>query len=467
MANEIQGLGAKDITNHEVEKKLLRSLDTSFDTLVLMIQERPNFKSLNSIDVMERLNTHEEQEEEKRDRYGSTQRKNHALKVVADSSSDGNAKEVSDDPEELSKDLALITKRFQHFHKKSKFQKRSSSNSGGSKSSKPTGEYTYFKCKKPGHFILYCPLWEAEIRASGRYESSNYRSKGKRKSYDSDDEKKTRKFFKKKDSSASKSSSRSSSKNPSKSSSNHKSTYHKAKACIGKDMDYEEEEESSASEEENESDEDSDSVNVQLDESNGSQKEHLPNVIDEPLISDAIQQMAIGSVRPVEGNAPKSSDDDAPMTRSRTRQATAEVNAPPNGNGNQNTNADQNGNPEGNDDTNADADDNDHQEENAHPCVSVEDSAKIHSMTDNEEAFMGIADESKAPKGPTVGPSTSKRKRTEQNANEQEADAPKKWRGGRQPIKNIVELVSHDEYNTVPGEDSNQRKGCVQKIQHH
>ena len=44
-------------------------------------------------------------------------------------------------------------------------------------------------------------------------------------------------------------------------------------------------------------------VNVQFDESNGSQKEHLPNVIDEPLISDAIRQMAIGSVKPVEGNA--------------------------------------------------------------------------------------------------------------------------------------------------------------------
>ena len=63
IANELQGLGAKDITNHEVVKKLLRSHDTSFDMLVLMIREHPDFKSLNSVDVMERLNTHEEQEE--------------------------------------------------------------------------------------------------------------------------------------------------------------------------------------------------------------------------------------------------------------------------------------------------------------------------------------------------------------------------------------------------------------------
>nr|XP_020176497.1 circumsporozoite protein-like [Aegilops tauschii subsp. strangulata] len=82
--------------------------------------------------------------------------------------------------------------------------------------------------------------------------------------------------------------------------------------------------------------------------------------------------MAIGSVKPVEGNAPESSDDDAPMTQGRTRQATAEANAPPNGNGNKNPNAEQNGNPEGNDDTNDDADenDNDHQDENPHPLVA-------------------------------------------------------------------------------------------------
>ena len=66
IANELQGLGAKDITDHEVVKKLLRSLDSSFDTLVLMIKERPDFKLLDSADIMERLNTHEEQEEEKR-----------------------------------------------------------------------------------------------------------------------------------------------------------------------------------------------------------------------------------------------------------------------------------------------------------------------------------------------------------------------------------------------------------------
>ena len=117
IANELQGLGAEDITDHEIVKKLLRSLDSSFDALVLMIKERPDFKSLDPADVMERLNTHEAQEEEKRDLYGSRYRKNHALKAAASSSSnvENNADEDSDDPDSISKDLVQMTKHIQRF----------------------------------------------------------------------------------------------------------------------------------------------------------------------------------------------------------------------------------------------------------------------------------------------------------------------------------------------------------------
>ena len=59
ITNELHALGATDITKHEVVKKLMRSLDSSFDTLTLMIQECPDFKQLDIADILERLNTHE------------------------------------------------------------------------------------------------------------------------------------------------------------------------------------------------------------------------------------------------------------------------------------------------------------------------------------------------------------------------------------------------------------------------
>ncbi len=68
--NELQALGATEITKHEVVKTLLRSLDSSFDILALMIQECPDFKTLDPSDILERLNTHEFQLSEKRDIYG-------------------------------------------------------------------------------------------------------------------------------------------------------------------------------------------------------------------------------------------------------------------------------------------------------------------------------------------------------------------------------------------------------------
>ena len=61
ITNELQALGSTEITKHEVVKTLLRSLDSSFDTLALMIQERPDFKTLDLSDILERLNTHEYQ----------------------------------------------------------------------------------------------------------------------------------------------------------------------------------------------------------------------------------------------------------------------------------------------------------------------------------------------------------------------------------------------------------------------
>ena len=113
ISNELQALGATDITDHEVVKKLLRSLDTSFDTLVLMIQERANYKSLDPADILERLNTHEFQLAEKRDLYGPSYGRSHALKAKAVSESKAeDSGSIFGDPEKLSQELAMLVKKF-------------------------------------------------------------------------------------------------------------------------------------------------------------------------------------------------------------------------------------------------------------------------------------------------------------------------------------------------------------------
>src|SRR4051794_33674671 len=55
-------------------------------------------------------------------------------------------------------------------------------------------------------------------------------------------------------------------------------------------------------------------VNVTFDETNGSQKEHLPHDLDEPPLDEVIRSMAIGEIRPVEANPRQANrDDDDPM----------------------------------------------------------------------------------------------------------------------------------------------------------
>src|SRR4051812_3695453 len=65
LANELISLGAEDITTHMVVRTLLRSLDDSFDHIVLMIKERTDFRNLVAADILERLTTFEMEEEEK------------------------------------------------------------------------------------------------------------------------------------------------------------------------------------------------------------------------------------------------------------------------------------------------------------------------------------------------------------------------------------------------------------------
>lgn len=126
ISNELQVVGSRDITDHEVVKKLLRSLDSSFNTLVLMIQERRDYKMLDHVDILERLNTHKFQQEEKRDLYGPSYSRPRALKAKVVSSSEEEESDCSlGDLEELGKELAMLVRKFQKFTNGGQFGKSS------------------------------------------------------------------------------------------------------------------------------------------------------------------------------------------------------------------------------------------------------------------------------------------------------------------------------------------------------
>ena len=138
LASDLKSLDATDITYIMVVRTLLRALDDSFSHLVLMIKERPDFRTLVPADIIERLKTHEMEEEEKLDVNGS-RRRTHALEAKASRHSSLEADSASsgdiDDPKSIGKDLALIMKHFNRFQRKSSsspkknYSSRHSSNS--------------------------------------------------------------------------------------------------------------------------------------------------------------------------------------------------------------------------------------------------------------------------------------------------------------------------------------------------
>ena len=100
-----------------------------------MIQERPNFKTLDPSDILERLNTHEFQLSQKRDIYGPNYGRTRALKAKVVSSSEEEFDCSSEGPKDIGKELAMLVKKFQRFTKKKDFRKSSRSNSRNNETS--------------------------------------------------------------------------------------------------------------------------------------------------------------------------------------------------------------------------------------------------------------------------------------------------------------------------------------------
>ena len=143
--------------------------------------------------ILKRLNTNEFQLAVKRDLYGPSYGRSHALKAKAVSESEGEDSGSSlGDPEELSQELAMLVKKFQKFSRRGRFAKSSRSDDSSSRDYK---KRLCHKCKKPGHYIQEFPQWEKESK------------KKKYNDYSSDDSKKKKKSSKSSSSKSSKSSS--------------------------------------------------------------------------------------------------------------------------------------------------------------------------------------------------------------------------------------------------------------------
>src|SRR3954462_801961 len=210
-----------------------------------MIKERTDFRRLVAADILERLNTFEMEEDEKRDINGS-RRRSHALKAKASRHSLPEASSASgvesDDPASIVKDLALIMRCFDRFQRKGfsspkkSYSSRSSSHTSHRSSSRssPTKDNCCYKCKKPGNFIAECPLWEAEFKAKHSLRDSSTKSHRSSKSHESKRHDSSSRRDKKNDSDEKYHKKREGSSSMTHSS--RRSNSHRAKAYLGKEM---------------------------------------------------------------------------------------------------------------------------------------------------------------------------------------------------------------------------------------
>lgn len=123
--NELQGLGASEVTDNLIVNKLLRLLDQKFDTMCTLIKKHADFKTLTPSQIHGRLPTHEMIMDDKKELYGSRCYWSHALKPKPDSSIE-EFEESSDgsiDKDSIGKDLALLVKKFNRFQKVSCYKK--------------------------------------------------------------------------------------------------------------------------------------------------------------------------------------------------------------------------------------------------------------------------------------------------------------------------------------------------------
>nr|CAE02851.4 OSJNBa0014F04.17 [Oryza sativa Japonica Group] len=162
IVNEIKGLGSKDMTDEVVVKKMVRAITPRNSTLVTIIRERPDYKTLTPHDLLGHILAHDMLVQESKDviqyinQSSTTSIKKEDLALKAKKEEEENRKSKSkaeiDDEE-----MALFVKKFSKFMRRSGFFKGGSSNHYSNKSSGRHSTRVCYVCKEPGHFITDCP----------------------------------------------------------------------------------------------------------------------------------------------------------------------------------------------------------------------------------------------------------------------------------------------------------------------
>lgn len=121
ITNEITRLGNNEITNRFIVKKILRALDSKYDTICTLLQMMPNFKDLKPTEVVGRIVAHEMSLKDKDELHCASphQKSSGAYKDAIDSSklpSEEALKDVSNE------EIALMVRNFRKMYKKNKFK---------------------------------------------------------------------------------------------------------------------------------------------------------------------------------------------------------------------------------------------------------------------------------------------------------------------------------------------------------
>nr|ABF97065.1 retrotransposon protein, putative, Ty1-copia subclass [Oryza sativa Japonica Group] len=162
IVNEIKGLGSKDMTDEVVVKKMVRAITLRNSTLVTIIRERPDYKTLTPHDLLGRILAHDMLVQESKEviqyinQSSTTSIKKEDLALKAkeeeEESRKSKSKEEIDDEE-----MTLFVKKFGKFMRRSGFFKGSSSKHHSNKLSGRHSARVCYVCKEPGHFIADCP----------------------------------------------------------------------------------------------------------------------------------------------------------------------------------------------------------------------------------------------------------------------------------------------------------------------